>query len=637
MRTPSLRARARYAFDTLMDKGPLVHLGLLSAAFLLAIASAVALLHVTRVGPVAADGQVQNLDFWEDLWISMAHALDGGTMGGDPPGWPYRMVMFGITIFGLMTVSTLTAIVVTAVHEKLEELRRGRSQVVEEGHTLILGWTPAIFTIVRELSIANENQRRGRIVILAEHDKVAMENEIRSKVPDLRGTKIICRTGSAIDPDDIAIANPNDAKSIIVLGQDHDDADSQTIKTILAITRSPDRRHAPYHIVAVLRSPRNLAAARLIGGEEVELILASEVISRITVQTCIHAGLSAVYTELFDFDGDEIYMKEEPLLLGVTFGEALMRYETSCLIGLRFRDGRIVLNPPMDTVIGQGDQIFAISKDDDTVVLSIRSSAPIDEGRIRHGTPSPRTPKRTLLLGWNRLAPLVLQELDNYMAAGSEVLVAASVAEAAIEIERLKGCMARHSVSFLEGDTTDAGFLERIPLDQFDHVIVLGYSDTLPPQVADARTLITLAHLRAQIESLDHPVSIISEMLDLRNRDLASVMRIDDFIVSSNLISLMLAQISENKALNAVFSDLLDAEGMEIYLKPISDYVATNAPVSFYTLVAAARARQEVAIGYRVMAHASEPGRDFGVVVNPSKAEAVTFGPQDRLIVIAES
>lgn len=632
----SFRARARYAFDTLMDKGPLAHLGLLSSAFVLAIAAAVALLHVTGVGPVSAEGQVQNLDFWEDLWISMAHALDGGTMGNDPPGWPYRAVMFGITIFGLMTVSTLTAIVVTGVQERLNELRRGRSQVVESGHTLLLGWTPAVFTIVSELAIANENQRRGRIVILAEHDKVDMENEIRAKVPDLRGTKVICRTGSPIEPDDIAIANPRDAKSIIILGQDHDDADSQTIKTILAITRAPDRRGAPYHIVAVIRSPRNMAAAKLIGGDEVELILASEVISRITVQTCIHAGLSAVYTELFDFDGDEIYMREEPLLTGSTFGEALMRYETSCLIGLRFRDGRIELNPPMDTVIGQGDRIFAISKDDDTVVLSTRRTVPIEEGAIRHGVASPRTPKRTLLLGWNRMAPLVLQELDNYMPAGSEVLVAASTAPEA-EIERLRGGLERHALAFRHGDTTDAAFLETIPLGLFDHVIVLGYSDTLPPQIADARTLITLAHLRAQIEALDHPVSIVSEMLDLRNRDLASVMRIDDFIVSSNLTSLMLAQISENKALSAVFADLLDAEGMEIYLKPVTDYVAADTPVSFYTLVAAARERQEVAIGYRLMAHASDPRRDFGVTVNPNKAESVAFGPQDRLIVIAES
>ena len=46
------------------------------------------------------------------------------------------------------------------------------------------------------------------------------------------------------------------------------------------------------------------------------------------------AGLSAVYSELLDFDGCEIYTVEQPTLAGKTFGDAVMAYETSTLIGL---------------------------------------------------------------------------------------------------------------------------------------------------------------------------------------------------------------------------------------------------------------------------------------------------------------
>ena len=66
-------------------------------------------------------------------------------------------------------------------------------------------------------------------------------------------------------------------------------------------------------------------------------------------------------------------------------------------------------------------------------------------------------------------------------------------------------------------------------------------------------------------------------MLDVRNRELAEVTQADDFIVSDKLISLMLAQVSENKDLNAVFDDLFDPDGSEIYLKPAADYVAPAA------------------------------------------------------------
>ena len=122
----------------------------------------------------------------------------------------------------------------------------------------------------------------------------------------------------------------------------------------------------------------------------------------------------------------------------------------------------------------------------------------------------------------------------------------------------------------------------------------------------------------------------------MRNRALAEVTRADDFIVSDRLISLLLTQVSENKALSAVFADLFDAEGSEIYLQPAADYVATGRAVDFYTVVEAARRRGEVAIGYRLRAQANDPLHDYGVVVNPRKSEEVTFGAGDRIIVVAE-
>ena len=67
-------------------------------------------------------------------------------------------------------------------------------------------------------------------------------------------------------------------------------------------------------------------------------------------------------------------------------------------------------------------------------------------------------------------------------------------------------------------------------------------------------------------------------MLDDRNRELAEVTEADDFIVSDKLLSLMLSQISENKHLKAVFADLFDPEGSEIYVKPAVDYVAPASP-----------------------------------------------------------
>ena len=87
-------------------------------------------------------------------------------------------------------------------------------------------------------------------------------------------------------------------------------------------------------------------------------------------------------------------------------------------------------------------------------------------------------------------------------------------------------------------------------------------------------------------------LSIVSEMLDLRNRALAEVTHADDFIVSGRLVSLLMAQVAENAHLNAVFADLFDQEGSEIYLRPAGDYVDDRTSRSpFATIVESARRR----------------------------------------------
>ncbi|MCI0625145.1 MAG: potassium transporter TrkA, partial [Acidobacteria bacterium] len=188
-----------------------------------------------------------------------------------------------------------------------------------------------------------------------------------------------------------------------------------------------------------------------------------------------------------------------------------------------------------------------------------------------------------------------------------------------------------------EGDTTDRRTLDGLNVGTYQHVIVLSYSDTLEEQQADARTLVTLLHLRDIASRTGQTFSIVSEMLDIRNRALAEVTQADDFIVSDKLVSLMLSQVSENKALNAVFTDLFDPEGSEIYLQPAVNYVRLKEPINFYTVVEAARRRGEVALGYRQNANAKNPAQAYGVVVNPDKSKEVTFGEADRVIVLAEA
>jgi ion channel POLLUX/CASTOR len=629
-RNVPFKARMRYAFENTLAAGPIAIIGWLAVLSLLIII--IAAFIIAAAGIPGNDND--NLSFLEAAWQSMMHALDAGTLGGDT-NWPLRFVMLLVTIGGIFILSSLIGVLTSGLESKLEDLRKGRSQVLEEGHTLILGWSSKIFPIITELIIANENQRKPRIVIMADKDKVEMEDEIKAKISDTKNTRIICRTGSPLDLSDLEVVSPHDARSIIIVSPEEVNPDTHVIKSILALTNNPHRKKEKYHIVAEIREEGNMEAAELVSNGEAVLVLSGDLIARVTAQACRQSGLSVVYTELLDFDGDDIYFKSEPALAGKTFKEALVAYEDSSVIGIRLADGQVKINPGMEYVITKEDKIIAITEDDDTLVLSNHKEPGIDLSVLGQRTDRPAREEKTLIMGWNEMGNSIVRELDNYVAPGSHIMIVAETNEAQEDAEKLRSLVKRVELDFRKANTTERATFDSLSIEQFDHIIILCYPG-LGIQEADAKTLITLLHLRNIAERANRDFSIVSEMLDIRNRALAEVARADDFIVSDRLISLMLAQLSENRDLKQVFDDLFDADGSEIYIKPVSDYVKTGKNVNFYTVMHSAIQKGEIAIGYRVSAHAHDPSKAYGIIVNPKKSDLVTFTEEDRIIVIAE-
>jgi hypothetical protein len=285
---PTFKQRFQYFFDNFIAKGTVALIGGLGLISLLLILMAA--LVVSLGGRWLAPEGSEGLSFWEAAWESLMRTLDPGTMGGDT-GWGFRLVMFLVTLGGILIVSTLIGVLTAGVEGKLEELRKGRSRVLESGHTLILGWSPQIFTILSELMEANANQKKAALVILADKDKVEMEEEIRARVEQKGRTKIICRSGSPMDITDLEIVNPHEAKAIIVLPPEGSDPDTAVVKTVLAITNHPDRREQPYHIITQVRDPKNKELLEMIGArDQVQAILTGDLIARVTAQTSRQSG-----------------------------------------------------------------------------------------------------------------------------------------------------------------------------------------------------------------------------------------------------------------------------------------------------------------------------------------------------------
>jgi len=621
----------RYAFDNFMSKGTIALILGLSVVTIIIILLAAFFVHVCAI----AQPGTGEMGFFEAFWQSLMRTLDAGNLAGDE-GWDWRLVMFIVTLGGIFILSALIGVLNTGLNTKLHELRKGRSLVIEKNHTVILGWSAKIFTILSELIEANSNHKNCRIVILGDKEKVEMEEAIHDKIKNFGTTKIICRSGRPIIMNDLKMVNLPDARSIIVLAPEKKDPDSEVIKTVLAITNDPERATKKYHIVAEINDFKNADVCRMVGKDEIEIVLSTEIISKITAQTCRQSGLSAVYMELLVYEGDELYFQKQPEFIGKTYGEALFAYDDSSLFGLYTASGETLINPLMNTVIGPDDEVICISQDDDTVIFNGRPFE-IQEKYIQKPSSHNLKKENTLILGWNSRGSLIIKELDAYVEKGSQITIAANVKkldqQAQTEIESLCNC----SLNIIICDTTNRKAIETLNLTLFDHIILLSYAGLMSPEESDSATLITLLHLRDIAEKTGLEMSIVSEMLIDDNRILAEVTNADDFIVSEKVISLLLTQISEKKELAKVFNNMFSPEGSEIYLKPVTNYITAGIETDFYTLLEAARRQNETAIGYRLIRYKHDSARKYGVTINPTKSDRIVFDENDKLIVLAEN
>lgn len=152
----------------------------------------------------------------------------------------------------------------------------------------------------------------------------------------------------------------------------------------------------------------------------------------------------------------------------------------------------------------------------------------------------------------------------------------------------------------------------------------------------DSKNLIILLYIRQILsKSPDSKTTIVSQMLDQRNRAVSEQAKTDDFIISEKLVSQYLAQLSENKYLFPLYNELFTAGGCEIYFKDIINYIEVGEETNYATVVKAALCKYETAIGYRKKSLYYNSNENYGVKLNPDKDEKLIFDSTDQVIVIS--
>jgi len=609
----------RYVFDNMMSRGllPLISLlAMVTVVFIIVVSLVVATFNLFPLG--------ESLTLGEVMWASLLRTLDPGTMANDT-GIGFRAAMLLVTLFGVVLVASLIGIISNSLSSRIEQLRKGKSRVLEQNHTLILGWNAKTIQIIREISIANLGHKHSVIAVLADRDKVEMEEEIRSKLGHIGKTRLVVRSGSPMSKTDLAIVDPGSARSIIILAPEYsNDADSISIKTCLALRGLSNPPKPECGIVGEIQSQSNLEAAELVSQGAVHWVLGQDLISRLIVQTCRQGGLSAVFTDLLDFDGSEFYLLDSSSSLGKTYRDLSLSLTESVATGV-LNETKVQLNPAPDYVFESGDQLVVIAENETKLAIGDKGSVKAEV--INQSSGMNLQLESTLILGSNLGMDLLLMELDADSLPSSRVILVNT------EVNLKDVAFRNISLEVVLADPTKRQVLEELNVNEFNHIIIVANREALREQEADARTLLTLLHVRA-LTNEGSNINIVSEILDDHNRELAETSRADDFIVSDKVVSHVIAQLSENKHLAPLFNALFSGEGGKISLSPASSYITTGVPVSFDTVVEAALRKEQSAIGYRLHSLKSEPGEMHGVRLNPSRGEEITYTTEDSIILI---
>ncbi|ONI27733.1 hypothetical protein PRUPE_1G102500 [Prunus persica] len=622
------------------------------------LALLVATLLLIFLGGLALFG-VKDDSLAECLWLSWTYVADSGNHT-DSEKVGERLVSVSISFGGMLIFAMMLGLVSDAISEKFDSLRKGRSKVVEQNHTLILGWSDKLGSLLNQLAIANESLGGGIVVVMAERDKEEMELDIAKMEFNFKGTSVICRSGSPLILADLKKVSVSKARAIIILAEDGnaDQSDARALRTVLSLTGVKEGLRG--HIVVELSDLDNEVLVKLVGGDLVETVVAHDVIGRLMIQCARQPGLAQIWEDILGFENCEFYIKRWSQLDGMHFEDVLISYPDAIPCGIKVASlgGKIILNPDDSYVLQEGDEVLVIAEDDDTY-----APAPLPtvwRGSLPKDFIVPKSAERILFCGWRRDMEDMIMVLDAFLAPGSELWMFNEVAEKEREQKLIDGGL---DISRLvnitlvnrEGNAVIRRHLESLPLQSFDSILILADESVEDSAIqADSRSLATLLLIRdiqakrlpmvthvqrgsfsqgswiGEMQQASDKSVIISEILDPRTKNLLSMSKISDYVLSNELVSMALAMVAEDRQINDVLEELFAEEGNELQIRQADLYLREGEELSFYEVLLRARQRREVMIGYRLA------DAERAVINPPSKSKRQRWSVKDVFVVIAE-
>lgn len=642
----SIKDRLRYRFERYLNKGGASIFVSLFVVFMVMfiLIVGIRLLIVYFADPGADPDYTGTSD---DVWRTWLQMTDPGNMNQDNKMSIWLKVSTILAgIVGVIILSMLIAFITTSLEKVFYNFRKGRGKVIEHEHTLILGWNERVVDIIRELIIANESEKEASVVILSNENKEMMDDLIAKRLPDTLTTRIVTTTGDYANINELKRVNIQAAKSVILLANCSESApletkvesDVQSVKSIMGIISVQDGENK-IPIITEIFTEEKRQLIQFFENDHIIALDSWDIMGKLLVQTSLTSGLEMVYNEMLSFDGCEVYFYEADWNQ-VSFAALPFHFKDGIPLGVYNEKDGMHLRPADDYLLKEEDQVIILAEDDSTI--HFESSAITQPKHIELADRRlEQKQKKVLILGWHSVAEIFIREAADYLSKGTRFDILFNEPTAALKekVEEIRTAYPNFEIALKNADPLKLQSLEDEHPFEYDNIIILSQSTTdQKADKIDSDTLIILLWLRKiKKEKGKANTKIITQVLNSENQEIITQTDVDDFIISNKLITMILAQLSEEPLIKLLYDDLFSEDGSEIYVKPANLYFNQfPQEVTFADLIGLAAKREEVCLGIRKGLLRKDQRSNFGVQLNLPKTEKITITEEDFLVVLSE-
>ena len=450
-------------------------------------------------------------------------------------------------------------------------------------------------------------------------EREEMEQNIRENLDVPKNFRIVCRTADITDPASLEKCSVETCETIIINPTD----DLRTIKAVLAVSALLDEKGVPeISVNAIISKNEYRFPPSLVETNNISTFQTNSILAKMIAHSCTQTGLSEAFKEIFNFEGSEFYLINIPGTNGITFEELMCSLTGAVPAGI-LRENKVTINPPASFQLQENDKVLVFSEESGsaefikTDLTEICIDAAIQMKDEEDST-------NIVIIGHNETLPIILNELPENI---SQVYLAGQNMTTE-EQEELQSIASERNLAlhYFPGNPHSEKMLCKLA-QMAEHIVILSNHD-MDPEEADMEVMFLLLNLRDIRKRFDLKFNITVEMQKEHNQKLVGRGDHTDFLVSSSMSSLILAQLAESPELLNVFREILSNEGNELYLKNAGKIHLTG----YYTV----RELRRIFLkhGYILIGYLdAEKNSRFNLPLD----ETMTLTEEDSLIVLGES